>query len=72
MSVNNRGKKILLVDDSNTVLMMERMILNKGPYDLVTARDGQEARESFEQRGVRPVLDLVFLRWTWTVPSPSC
>ena len=33
-------KKILLVDDSNTVLMMERMILNKGSYDLVTAKDG--------------------------------
>ena len=36
-------KKILLVDDSNTILMMERMILTKGPYDLVTASDGEEA-----------------------------
>ena len=36
-------KKILLVDDSNTILMMERMILTKGPYDLLTARDGEEA-----------------------------
>lgn len=36
-------KKIMLVDDSSTVLMMERMILNKVPADLVTARDGQEA-----------------------------
>ncbi len=35
-------KKILLVDDSNTVLLMERMILAKGPYDLVTANDGQQ------------------------------
>lgn len=35
-------KKILLVDDSNTVLLMEKMILSKSPYDLVTASDGQE------------------------------
>lgn len=36
-------KKILLVDDASTILMVERMILNRGPYDLVTARDGREA-----------------------------
>jgi PleD family two-component response regulator len=36
-------KKVLLVDDSNTVLMMERMILNKGPFEIVIARDGLEA-----------------------------
>jgi CheY-like chemotaxis protein len=35
-------KKVLLVDDSNTVLLMEKMILAKGPYELVTARDGVE------------------------------
>jgi len=35
-------KKILLVDDSNTVILMERMILAKGPYDIVVARDGIE------------------------------
>jgi DNA-binding response OmpR family regulator len=36
-------KKILCVDDSATILMMERMILNKGPYDLITASNGEEA-----------------------------
>ena len=36
-------KKILLVDDSNTILMMERMILTKGPYDLLTASNGEDA-----------------------------
>ncbi len=35
-------KKILLVDDSSTVIMMEQMILGKNGYDLLTARDGQE------------------------------
>jgi CheY-like chemotaxis protein len=35
-------KKVLLVDDSNTVLLMEKMILAKRPYDIVTARDGAE------------------------------
>lgn len=36
-------KKILLVDDSNTILMMEKMILNRGPYTMVTASNGEEA-----------------------------
>jgi CheY-like chemotaxis protein len=36
-------KKVLLVDDSTTVLMMEKMILAKGPFEVVTARDGVEA-----------------------------
>jgi CheY-like chemotaxis protein len=38
-------KKILLVDDSSTVLMMERMILGKAAYELVIATDGVEAVE---------------------------
>lgn len=36
-------KKILLVDDSTTVLLMEKMILSKGPYQVVTAINGEEA-----------------------------
>jgi DNA-binding response OmpR family regulator len=36
-------KKILLVDDAETILMMERMILHKAGYELLTAKDGEEA-----------------------------
>src|SRR5258708_38311499 len=44
-------KKILIVDDSATILMMERMILSKGPYELVTAGDGEEAvRKAVSER----------------------
>lgn len=35
-------KKILVVDDSNTALMLHRLILERG-YDVVTAKDGQQA-----------------------------
>ena len=35
-------KKILLVDDTETILLMEKMILNRN-YDLVTAKNGEEA-----------------------------
>lgn len=36
--------KILLVDDSNTTLLMEQMLFDRyTKYNLVTARDGQEA-----------------------------
>ena len=35
-------RKILLVDDSETILQMEQMILAKNSYELVLARDGEE------------------------------
>ena len=39
----NMKKKVLLVDDSNTVLLMEKMILSRGPFEIVVAHDGEEA-----------------------------
>lgn len=36
-------KKILLVDDSATTLMMEQMVLRAQPYNIVTAKNGREA-----------------------------
>jgi CheY-like chemotaxis protein len=51
-------KKILVVDDSKTALMMEREILEKRTnYHCVTAADGQEAVEKAQQE--RP--DLVLM-----------
>jgi CheY-like chemotaxis protein len=38
-------KRILLVDDSNTVLLMERMMLQGAGYEVLTARNGKEAVE---------------------------
>ena len=50
-------KKILMVDDAATILMMEKMFLSKEPYDLITAKDGQEAVEKAESE--RPDLILM-------------
>jgi CheY-like chemotaxis protein len=50
-------KKILLVDDSSTVLTLERMILSKYGYQLTTARDGAEAVE--KARSEQPDLILM-------------
>ncbi len=53
-------KKILLVDDSNTVLMLEGMILREEPYDLHVAKDGREALEmALSQRPDLILLDVV-------------
>lgn len=38
-------KKILVVDDSATILMMVRMVLGKDRYQLVMAGNGEEALE---------------------------
>jgi len=38
-------KKILLVDDAKTVLMMERMILNQPDFQLLVAENGHDALE---------------------------
>ena len=37
------NKTILLVDDSNAVLLMEKLLLKRGQYRLVEAHDGEEA-----------------------------
>jgi len=40
------GQKILLVDDSSTTLLIEEMVLSEHTqYELVLARDGEEAVE---------------------------
>ena len=53
-------KKILCVDDSATILMMERMILNKGPYDLITASNGEEAvHKALAERPDLILMDIV-------------
>ena len=50
-------KKILVVDDSKTILLMESMILKKGPYEVLTAGDGAEAVE----RAVVEQPDLILM-----------
>ncbi|MBZ4417889.1 response regulator [Myxococcus sp. RHSTA-1-4] len=52
-----RRKKVLLVDDSLTVLLLHQVMLAERGYDSVTARDGLEALALAETE--RP--DLVFL-----------
>ena len=53
-------KKILLVDDAETVLLMERMILQGEPYDIVIARDGDEAiAQALAERPDLILLDIV-------------
>jgi DNA-binding response OmpR family regulator len=53
-------KKILLVDDSQTVLLMEKMILSKGPYAVVTANDGEDAvRKAAVERPDLILMDVV-------------
>lgn len=50
-------KKILLVDDSATALMWERMILKTEPYTLFTASDGMQAVETAQ----RELPDLILM-----------
>jgi DNA-binding response OmpR family regulator len=45
------------VDDSNTILMMEKFILAKGGYDLITAANGEEAVA--KAQSLRPDLILM-------------
>ncbi len=58
-------KKILLVDDAATILMMEKRYLSRGPFEIVTARDGVEAVE--KARSEKPdliLMDIVMPRMT--------
>ncbi len=58
-------KKILLVDDSSTVILMEKMILAKGPYDLVVASDGQEGvQKALAEKPDLILMDVMMPRMT--------
>ena len=50
-------RKILLVDDSATVLMMERMILAAERFEVLTANNGLEAQE----KARRELPDLILM-----------
>jgi DNA-binding response OmpR family regulator len=54
------SKKILLADDSNTALTLERLLLTRSAYDVVLARDGKEAvRQAIDQSPDLIILDVV-------------
>ncbi len=59
-------KKLLLVDDSTTALLMEQMILKNQPhFELIVAHDGQEAVEkTLSERPDLIVMDVVMPRMT--------
>jgi DNA-binding response OmpR family regulator len=55
-----KRKKILLVDDSSTILMMEKFILRNHSYEIVTASDGEEGvRKAVEHRPDLVLLDVI-------------
>jgi two-component system alkaline phosphatase synthesis response regulator PhoP len=45
------ARKILLVDDSETVLLIEQQFLKREPYQLVTAKNGMEGVEKALKTG---------------------
>ena len=58
-----RRKKVLLVDDSSTILMVEQLVLAREPYTLITARDGQEAvAKALAERPDAIVMDAMMPR----------
>jgi CheY-like chemotaxis protein len=58
-------KKILLVDDAETSLLIERSLLRKGPYDVVTAKNGAEAVEkALAEHPDLILMDVVMPRMT--------
>ena len=52
-----KPRKILLVDDSETVLLIEKLILKNDLYEVVTAKNGKEGVEKARQ--IRPDLILM-------------
>lgn len=55
-----RRKKILLADDSKTALMMERTLLARSAYDIISAADGREAvAQAIEEAPDLIILDVV-------------
>jgi CheY-like chemotaxis protein len=60
VAMSQTKKRILLVDDSNTALMIEKMLLGKASYDVITARDGDEAvKKAIVERPDLILMDVV-------------
>ena len=57
MTDENVKKKLLLVDDSTTILMIEKTILKGEPYTVITAADGQDAVD----KAVKELPDLILM-----------
>jgi DNA-binding response OmpR family regulator len=56
-------KKILLVDDSPTAILWQRLILEDDPYDILVANDGEEClRVASAERPDLVLLDVVMPR----------
>jgi DNA-binding response OmpR family regulator len=56
-------KKILLVDDSSTILMMEKFILRNDPYTIITASNGEEGvRKAAAEQPDLILLDVIMPR----------
>jgi two-component system alkaline phosphatase synthesis response regulator PhoP len=56
-------KRILCVDDSDLILLMERLVLAREGYELVTASDGEEAlARARENRPDLILLDVLMPR----------
>ena len=58
-------KKVLLVDDSSTVLLMHQVLLRQSGYELLVARNGQEAVDkASSERPDLILMDVVMPRMT--------
>jgi DNA-binding response OmpR family regulator len=56
-------KKILIVDDSKTALLIQTMLLKRESYDVVTAADGEEGiAKALAERPDLILLDVVMPR----------
>ncbi len=51
------NKKVLLVDDMDVVLLIEKLMLSEEPYELLTATSGEEALKKVQEQAP----DLVVL-----------
>jgi DNA-binding response OmpR family regulator len=53
--------RLLVADDSETVLLMLQRRLEMAGYEVITATDGREALAAVEEAGDNPGLDLILL-----------
>jgi DNA-binding response OmpR family regulator len=57
----SRPMRILIADDSETILLLLRTRLEMEGYEVATATDGEEAMEALEQAGPEAAPDLILL-----------
>ena len=65
-------KKVVLADDVELFLILEKTFFNREEFELITARSGREALEAIRERAGFGLPGSLYARNEWRRVLPDC